>query len=209
VEEDRIFRDVEGGLNAFGCYTIEEVGKKNRFILDTLVFLLHRVTLCSSLLHLNRLFGLGVHLQRDAMRPTSLSGVIQFKPRIPERPIILWRQHKLGHVALGALEPAILDSHTSALGKRNFPNLIHDFRMRIPCVLISIHCGFNTMNKECVWCLARQGAGCVLGRICVDVEVYAANGGGHVGRNIERDFGVNGVADLASRLGSIGRVGCS
>jgi hypothetical protein len=167
------------------------------------------MTLSSSLLHLNRLFDLGVHLQRNAMRPTSLSGIIQFKPRILERPIILWRQHKLRHVAIGALEPAILDSHTSALGKRNFPNLIHDFRMRIPCVLILIHCGFNTMNKECVWCLARQGAGCVLGRICVDVEVYAANGGGYVGRNIERDFGVNGVADLASRLGSIGVVGCS
>jgi hypothetical protein len=109
VEEDRIFRDVEGGLNAFGCYTIEDVERKNRFILNTLFFFFAQrpVTLSSSLLHLNRHFGLGVHLQCNAMRPTSLSGIIQFKPRIFERPIILWRQHKLRHVALGALEPAI------------------------------------------------------------------------------------------------------
>jgi hypothetical protein len=38
VEEDRIFRDVEGGLNAFGCYTIEDVERKNRFILNSLFF---------------------------------------------------------------------------------------------------------------------------------------------------------------------------
>jgi hypothetical protein len=184
------------------------IGVNSTYTQYTLPLLPYLATPSFILVYHDPLPDLRVHLQRNSMRTASFSRIIQLKPRIPKRAITLWLQDKLRYIALGAVEPAILDSHASALVQRDSSHRIisHFTRVGAPRVLVLVDGWFEAIDEECVRCLARECARRVFGGVGVNVEVDATDGGGHVAGHVEGDFGMDGVADFAGCLGAVGGV---
>jgi hypothetical protein len=108
----------------------------------------------------------------------------------------------LRNIAHRALKPAILHRHTSTWGQRNSCNIVRSLRVRVPRIGILVDVGQEAVDEECIRCVARERARRVLAAVGVDVEVYAADFGFDVARDVEGDFGPYALGDFTGGLGA-------
>ena len=91
--------------------------------------------------------------------------------------------------------------------QRHARHLAHNLRPIRPRRRLLVQPGRQSTNREGVRRDAAELAGRVFDGVSVDVEVYAADGGGNVGGHVEGDGEVDGVADFAGEFGAGGEGG--